>query len=95
MAHEQSKSMLYMTALRNLEGGDIAKHVAAALKVQISKAGRLIGQEALQLHGGMGMIDALNIGHYCKRLTATNALFGSRDHLERYARLSATQTMGA
>jgi len=89
IAHEESKSLLYMAALRSLEGGDVAKRAASALKVQLGKAGRLVGQEAVQIHGGMGMTDELNVGHYFKRLTAIDALFGSHDyHLERYARLS-------
>jgi alkylation response protein AidB-like acyl-CoA dehydrogenase len=66
----------------------VAKRAASALKVQSSKAGRLIGQEAIQLHGGMGMTDELNVGYYFKRLAAIDSLFGSRDyHLERYAAL--------
>lgn len=88
IAHEESKSLLYMAALRSLEGGDVAKRAASALKVQLAKAGRLVGQEAVQIHGGMGMTDALNVGHYFKRLTAIDTLFGSHDyHLERYAQL--------
>lgn len=93
MAHEQSKSLLYMAALHNLEGGVTAKRAACALKVQVGKAGRLVAQEAVQLHGGMGMTDELNIGYYFKRLTAIDALLGSRDyHLDRYARLSQLAT---
>ena len=89
IAHEESKSLLYMAALRSLEGGNIAKRAASALKVQLSKAGRLVGQEAVQIHGGMGMTDELKVGHYFKRLTAIDTLFGSYDyHLERYARLN-------
>ena len=89
IAHEESKSLLYMAALRLLEGGDEAKRSASALKVKLGKAGRLVGQEAVQIHGGMGMTDDLNVGHYFKRLTAIDTLFGSRDyHLERYAYLN-------
>lgn len=93
MAHEQSKSLLYMAALRSQEGGNVAKRAASALKVQISKAGRLIGQEAIQLHGGMGMTEELNVGYYFKRLAAIDSLFGSRDyHLERYAGLDPNES---
>lgn len=89
MAHEQSKSMIYMAALRSLEGGAAARKAVSAVKVQIGKAGRKIGQEAVQLHGGMGMTDELNVGYYFKRLTAIDALFGNVDfHLARYARVA-------
>lgn len=85
MAHEQSKSMIYMAALRSLEGRAAARKAVSAVKVQIGKAGRKIGQEAVQLHGGMGMTDELNVGYYFKRLTAIDALFGNVDfHLARY-----------
>jgi alkylation response protein AidB-like acyl-CoA dehydrogenase len=87
MAHEQSKSMIYMAALRSLEGRDAARKAISACKVYIGKAGRHVGQEAIQLHGGMGMTDELNVGYYFKRLTAIDALLGNVDyHLDRYAR---------
>lgn len=87
MSHEQSKSMIYMAALRSLEGRDAARKAISACKVYIGKAGRHIGQEAVQLHGGMGMTDELNVGYYFKRLTAIDALLGNTDfHLDRYAR---------
>lgn len=87
MSHEQSKSMIYMAALRSLEGRDAARKAISACKVYIGKAGRHVGQEAIQLHGGMGMTDELNVGYYFKRLTAIDALLGNVDyHLDRYAR---------
>ncbi|HYC05013.1 MAG TPA: acyl-CoA dehydrogenase family protein [Azospirillaceae bacterium] len=86
--YEQTKSLLLMAAMRLDEGGDAAAKAASALKVQVGKAGRFIGQQAVQLHGGMGMTDELAIGHYFKRLTAIDALFGNVDfHLERFASL--------
>ncbi len=89
MAHEQSKSMIYMAALRSLEGRAAARKAVSALKVQIGKAGRKVGQEAIQLHGGMGMTDELNVGYYFKRLTVIDALFGNVDyHLARYQQVA-------
>lgn len=86
MAHELTQSTMYMAGLRNLEGGDVAKKAASAFKVQVGKAGRYIGQQAVQVHGGMGMTDELNVGYYFKRLTAIDALLGNTDyHLARYA----------
>lgn len=91
MAHEQSKSMIYMAALRSLEGRAAARKAISACKVYIGKAGRHIGQEAVQLHGGMGMTDELNVGYYFKRLTAIDALLGNVDyHLDRYSRCEST-----
>lgn len=87
MEHEQAKSLLYMAALRLDEGyGTEAKKALSALKVQVGKGGRFVGQNAIQLHGGMGMTDELNVGHYFKRITAIETLFGNLDyHLKRYA----------
>ena len=79
---------MYMAGLRNLEGGDIAARAVSAFKVQVGKAGRFIGQQAVQLHGGMGMTDELHVGYYFKRLTAIDALLGNTDfHLTRYVNL--------
>jgi alkylation response protein AidB-like acyl-CoA dehydrogenase len=89
IAHEQSKSMIYMAALRALEGRDAARKAISAAKVQIGKSSRKVGQEAIQLHGGMGMTDELNVGYYFKRVTAFDALFGNVDfHLERYTQVA-------
>ena len=85
--HEQSKSLLYMAAMRLDEGySPAARKAVSALKVQIGKGGKFVGQNAVQLHGGMGMTDELNVGHYFKRLTAIETLFGNVDyHLKKYA----------
>ncbi|MEK9823533.1 MAG: acyl-CoA dehydrogenase family protein [Gammaproteobacteria bacterium] len=87
MEHEQAKSLLYMAAIRMSENdADEARKAISALKVQIGKGGRFVGQQAIQLHGGMGMTDELNVGHYFKRLTAIETLFGNVDyHLKKYA----------
>jgi pimeloyl-CoA dehydrogenase small subunit len=89
MEHEQSKSLMFMAAMRMDEGyGDAAAKAASALKVQVGKSGRFVGQNAVQLHGGMGMTEELNIGHYFKRLTMIDTLFGNVDfHLKRFGRL--------
>ncbi len=86
MEHEQSKSLMFMAAMRMEEGyNDEAKKAVSAFKVQVGKSGRFVGQNAVQLHGGMGMTDELNIGHYFKRLTVIDTLFGNVDfHLKRF-----------
>ena len=89
MEHEQAKSLMYMAAMRMDEGyGPQAQKAASAFKVQVGKSGRFVGQNAVQLHGGMGMTDELNIGHYFKRLTMIDTLFGNVDHhLRRFGSL--------
>ena len=57
----------------------------------IARAARFIGQNAVQLHGGMGMTE-LAIGHHFKRLTAIEYEFGTSDaHLDRFARVTAAE----
>ncbi len=89
MQHELTQSSMYMAGLRSLEGGDVAAKAVSAFKVQVGKAGRYIGQQAVQLHGGMGMTDELDVGYYFKRLTAIEVLLGNTDfHLKRYAEIA-------
>jgi pimeloyl-CoA dehydrogenase small subunit len=86
MNYEQSVSITYMVTLKLNESDEERRKAASAAKVQIGKAGRFIGQQAVQLHGGMGMTDELNVGHYFKRLTMIDTMFGNVDHhLKRYA----------
>ena len=64
--------------------------LASAAKATASEAGRFVGQQAVQLHGGMGMTDELAIGRYFKRLTVIeNELGGYDDHVRRYGALTA------
>ena len=86
MAYEQSVSMTYMVNLKLDESDAERVKAAAGAKVQIGKAGRFVGQQSVQLHGGMGMTDELNVGHYFKRLTMIDTQFGNVDHqLKRYS----------
>jgi pimeloyl-CoA dehydrogenase small subunit len=86
MAYEQSVSMTYMVNLKLEEDDAERTKAAAGAKVQIGKAGRFVGQQAVQLHGGMGMTDELNVGHYFKRLTMIDTQFGNVDYqLKRYS----------
>ena len=52
------------------------RRAVTAAKELIGRAGRRVGQEAIQLHGGMGMTDELPLGHYVKRLAAIDVMFG-------------------
>ena len=92
MSYELARSLTYATASRfDAQPNPTERaRLASAAKFEITKAGRHIGQEAVQLHGGMGMTDELGIGHYFKRLTAINSTLGDRHfHLERFKRLDA------
>jgi len=86
MEYEQSVSMTYMVNMKLTESEAERKKAAACAKVQLGKSGRFVGQEAVQLHGGMGMTEELNVGHYFKRLTVIDTQFGNVDHhLKRFA----------
>jgi alkylation response protein AidB-like acyl-CoA dehydrogenase len=87
---EQARSMSYLAALRCTaeDVGDRQRALSAA-KAVIGQAGRFVGQQAVQLHGGMGMTDELKLSHLFKRLTAAQLMFGDSDtHLQRYAALT-------
>ena len=91
MEYEQAKSLMYMAAMRMDEGyGAVAQKAVSAFKVQVGKSGRFVGQQAVQVHGGMGMTEELHIGHYFKRLTMIDTLFGNVDfHLRRFGSIAA------
>jgi alkylation response protein AidB-like acyl-CoA dehydrogenase len=85
-ASEQSYSLLLWATMANADGTEDASKSISAIKYQVGTAGTLVGQEAVQLHGGMGISWELDIGHYFKRLTAINQMFGNADwHLDKLA----------
>lgn len=82
---QQAMSMLYMAAMKVDAGSHDASIAVSAAKARIGQAAKRVGQEAVQLHGGMGVTDELDVGHYFKRLTIIDTLFGNTDyHLKRY-----------
>ena len=87
---EQARSMSYLATLRATSTDrDQRRRALAAARVVIGQAARFIGQQSVQLHGGMGMTDDLIVGHYFRRLTAFELSFGDTDtHLQRYAALT-------
>lgn len=87
---EQAKSISYLATAHCISADAAQRRKAcSAAKVLIGRAGRFVRQHALQLHGGMGMTDELNVSHYFKRLMAMEATFGDTDsHLERFAQAS-------
>jgi len=86
---EQSVSMTYMATIKLDEDAAARAQAVSAMKVQIGRACKFVGQNAIQIHGGMGMTDELAVGHYFKRASIIEGLFGSVDHhLKRYEGLS-------
>lgn len=81
IALEQARSVAMFATMMSEEpdARERGKAMAAA-KVQIGRSGRMIGQGAVQLHGGIGMTMEYKVGHYFKRVTAIDALFGDADH---------------
>jgi pimeloyl-CoA dehydrogenase small subunit len=81
IALEQARSMAMLATMMVAEENDAERHkTIAAAKVQIGKSGRLVGQQAVQLHGGIGMTMEYKVGHYFKRVTAIDTMFGDADH---------------
>lgn len=78
---EQARSMAYYATMMVAEdNADERRRAMAAAKVQIGRSARHIGQEAVQMHGGIGMTMEYKGGHYFKRLTMIDLLFGPADH---------------
>ncbi len=89
MKVEETRSLLLNAAIQLEEGSDEASSACAALKVKLSEAARYVSQQAVQLHGGIGMTDELVVGHHYKRLLLLSKLYGDEQyHLERFAAAS-------
>ena len=87
---EQARSMAILAAAKvdTATSADERRRAVSAAKVKIADAARIVSQEAVQLHGGMGMTEELKISHTFRRLTTLGQRFGDADHhLERYASL--------
>ena len=84
--YEQSKSILYMACTSNLSDPTSRKKAVSAAKARIGKAIKYVGENAIQLHGGMGMVDEYLVSHYFKRATMLGVLFGNEDyHMKRFS----------
>jgi alkylation response protein AidB-like acyl-CoA dehydrogenase len=91
VAKEMALSMAYVAAAALDETDTVQRRrMLAAAKLEVARAARLVGQCAVQLHGGMGMTDELEVGDYFKRLAVTGLLFG--DSIEQ---LSVLETLAA
>lgn len=89
MALEQARSMTMFATLMVGEKDLVERRRAmAAAKVQVGRSGRFVGQQAIQLHGGIGMTNACKVGHYFKRTTMLDIAFGGADfHLQELAEM--------
>jgi alkylation response protein AidB-like acyl-CoA dehydrogenase len=92
IALEQARSMALLAAARCVDADACARQRSlSATKVVINRSGRFIGQEAIQLHGAMGMTDELQVSHWFKRLAAIEMTLGNTDtHLRRFTAKNAT-----
>ena len=81
VALEQARSMaMFATMMAAEENAVERRNAVAAAKVQIGRSGKFVGQQAIQLHGGIGMTMEYKVGHYFKRVTMIDASFGDADH---------------
>jgi pimeloyl-CoA dehydrogenase small subunit len=81
VALEQARSMaMFATMMVQDEDATERRKAVAATKVQIGRSGRFIAHQAIQLHGGVGMTAEFRVGHYFKRLTMIDSVFGDADH---------------
>ena len=87
VAIEQARSMaLYAAMMCDESDAALRSRAISAAKVQVGKSARFVGQEAVQLHGGIGMTEECQVGHYFRRLSVIEILFGdTAHHLRRLA----------
>jgi alkylation response protein AidB-like acyl-CoA dehydrogenase len=85
---EQSRSMVLMAAVKaDATSAVERRRAASAAKAYLGKASKFVAQQAVQLHGGIGMTEELDVGHYFRQITAFGTRFGDRDfHIERFRR---------
>ena len=87
--YEQAKSILYAAVTADLSDPTERKKSVSAAKARIGQSIKFVGETAIQLHGGMGMVDEYMISHYFKRATMLGVLFGNVDfHLKRFIGLT-------
>ncbi|MGF6601104.1 alkylation response protein AidB-like acyl-CoA dehydrogenase [Paraburkholderia sp. GAS448] len=88
---EQARSLAYLAAVRySSDDADERRRAVSAAKVRVGQAARFVGQQAVQLHGGMGVTNEVAAAHLFKRLAIIETTLGDVDHhLERFAALPA------
>lgn len=92
MKVEETRSLLLNAAIQLDEGSSESAAACAALKVKVSEAGRFVAQQAVQLHGGIGMTDELSVGHHYKRLMILAKLYGDEAwYLQKFTDMAANR----
>ncbi|MCI5062326.1 MAG: acyl-CoA dehydrogenase family protein, partial [Algiphilus sp.] len=84
---EQSRSMVIMSGVR-VESAEpaVRRRAVSAAKAYLGQSSKFVAQQAVQLHGGIGVTEELDVGHYFRQLSAFGTLYGSREyHLRRFA----------
>jgi alkylation response protein AidB-like acyl-CoA dehydrogenase len=90
IAHQEALSLMQHLSLRLVANEAGLSRLASGAKSKIGYAGRFIADQAVQLHGGMGMTDELNVGQFFKRISSINIQFGDPAfHVLRFAQLDA------
>jgi alkylation response protein AidB-like acyl-CoA dehydrogenase len=97
IAAEQARSMTIIAAIHATSDDAAARRRAiSGAKAYIGEAARFVGQQAVQLHGAMGVVDELNVSHYFKRLTMIDMTFGDAGHhLGRFSDALRVEALGA
>jgi alkylation response protein AidB-like acyl-CoA dehydrogenase len=92
IAAAEARSMACLAAIRAAEPDRaVRRHAISGAKALVGRSIRYVGQQAVQLHGGMGVVDELIVSHYFKRLTAINTTFGdAAHHLARFSDMMET-----
>lgn len=84
VAYEQARSMaIYAAMACEMQDSEARSIAVASAKAQIARSARFIGQQSIQIHGGIGMTEEYKVGHYFKRLTMIESAFGDADFLIR------------
>ena len=88
MEYEQCKSLLFRATMETVQDPHLSQRTVHALKHLIGKSGIFVGENAVQLHGGMGVTEELRVGHFFKRLLVIDSQFGNADfHLDKFTSL--------
>jgi len=88
MEYEQCKSLLFRATMETVQDPQLSQRTVHALKHLIGKSGIFVGENAVQLHGGMGVTEELRVGHFFKRLLVIDSQFGNADfHLDKFTNL--------
>jgi alkylation response protein AidB-like acyl-CoA dehydrogenase len=97
IAAEQAKSMALLATMMVNESDPVTRRkTLAAAKTQIGRSAQFVGEQAIQLHGGIGMTMELKVGHWFKRATAIDIQFGDADyHLEQFGNMGGFENAAA